>query len=183
VNCYCRRGRRGPPSLRDCTRSSNPAQAIRQERHRTGLSVRFKADTPRSAHGREQSESSAGYADVRVEVAGRHCFSRLARPARIALQHRRAKSIAVPSCTRSAHASFQPFGVRNESFRSIIGATHNRCDKLFIRLRFLTFSRSNGLLERPVILSPCKHDWLCCAAAWYSQVGSRVRMRRLSVHT
>jgi hypothetical protein len=52
-----------------------------------------------------------------------------------------------------------------------MGATHNRCDKSFIRLMFLTFSLSNRLLERPVILSPREHDRLRSIAGWHLQIG------------
>jgi hypothetical protein len=44
-----------------------------------------------TAYGREQSESSAGYADSREELAGRSWLSRLARLATIAFQRTRAK--------------------------------------------------------------------------------------------
>src|SRR5438132_3307848 len=42
------------------------------------------------------------------------------------------------ACTRSAHASSQSLDVQNESLPSIIGATHNRWDRLFMTLRFCT---------------------------------------------
>jgi hypothetical protein len=49
----------------------------------------------------------------------------------------------VRACTRFAHDATQPIDVERESIPSIIGATHNRCDKSFIRLRFSTLGRSN----------------------------------------
>jgi hypothetical protein len=39
--------------------------------------------------------------------------------------------------------TLQSIDVARESLRSIIGAMHNRCDKLFIYLRILALSRSN----------------------------------------
>jgi hypothetical protein len=86
------------------------------------------------------------------------------------------------ACTRFAHAALQATDVHRESYRSIIGATHKRCAKLFIRFRISTLSRSNKLLERLVILARCSHDWLRCATTECSQVGSRVRVRGMSVH-
>src|SRR5579862_2111616 len=41
-----------------------------------------------------------------------------------------------------------------------MGAVHNRCDEWFIRSRISTLSRSNTLLDRLIILSPCEHDRL-----------------------
>lgn len=56
-----------------------------------------------------------------------------------------------PPCTRSAHATLQPIETKNESFRSTMGATHNRCDKSFIQLMAFVPSRSNGYSGRLII--------------------------------
>ena len=100
---------------------------------------------------------------ARSKNAWRRCSSLLPllqNRAKFALQRTPAKSIAVPSCTRSAHAALQAFDIENESVRSIIGAQHNRCDKLFILLCLLTFSRSNRLLDRLIIYIPASNTSL-----------------------
>lgn len=100
-----------------------------------------------------------------------------------AFQRNDAKYSQGHACTRYAHTASQAVDIKRESYRSIIGAAHNRCDKLFIRLKFATFGRSNKSLEQLVILSPCEHDRLRWVTAWYSQIPCRIRLRGLSVHT
>jgi hypothetical protein len=48
---------------------------------------------------------------------------------------------------------------------------------------FSTLGRSNKPLELSVILSPRDHDRLCFITTWFSQIGTRIRPRELSVHT
>lgn len=74
-------------------------------------------------------------------------------------------------CTRRAHDRLESRAVAGQSYRSIIGAMHNRCDKLFIRRKLWWFSRSSALLERRIILSPRENDRLRSIALSHSQIG------------
>ena len=100
----------------------------------------------------------------------------------ITFQRTDAHHSEVRAGTGFAHAAAQLIDVECESYRSIMGATHNRCDKSFISLTISTFGRPNEPLERLVILSLGRHDCLRCPAAQYSQIGSRIRLRGWSVH-
>src|SRR6266545_6069088 len=71
-----------------------------------------------------------------------------------AFQRTGAQYNQVRACTHFAHAASQLIDVERESLQSIIGATHNRCDKLFICSGYSALSRSNQPLERLIILSP-----------------------------
>ena len=89
----------------------------------------------------------------------------------------------VDACTRLAHAASQPIDTANESLRSIIGATHKRCDKSFIRLVFFPLGRSNRLLERLSILALGQCYVLRSAAIECASPRARSRWRGTAVHT
>src|SRR5271166_4066374 len=97
--------------------------------------------------------------DTAIRRAGEHCSD-------------------VGACTRAAHALSQQIDVGGGSYRSIIGATHSLCAKLFIYLMFLTLGRPNGLLERLGILSRCERYRLRPIATGCSQAG-RSRLAEL----
>src|SRR6266446_7992831 len=131
------------------------------QRADTPANDRFQRPERTAASGLEQSEASLGAPTLEREVPGAFSLAPPCAPTWGShCSARQRNKSQIPSCTRTAHAALQSIDIKNESFRSIIGAIHNRCDKLFIRWKFLTFSRSNRLLERPAILLPCRYDHL-----------------------
>jgi hypothetical protein len=110
---------------------------------------RIQARNPKIARSKQSA--------IRAEVHRVICKSPIRVLANIvsaqAFQSTGAHYSYVRACTRFAHTASQAIDVECESYRSIIGATHKRCDKFFIRLMLSTLSRSNRYLERLTILS------------------------------
>src|SRR5258708_3777495 len=154
------------------------------QRADTPANDRFQRPERTAASGLEQSEASLGAPTLEREVPGAFSLAPPCAPTWGShCSARQRNKSQIPSCTRTAHAALQSIDIKNESFRSIMGATHNRCDNSFIRLKFSMLGRSRKLLDRLVILSSCEHDRVRSSTAWYSQIRNGVGLRALLVHT